>query len=117
MFDGSGISRYNSLTMKQLVWMLRFMKSNSSYSKIFFNSLAVSGESGTLNSFCDGTIAAGEIHAKSGTMSRVRSYAGYVKTRSGKNLIFAFTVNNYNCKSTDMKRLIEEFMVKLVQYK
>lgn len=117
IYDGSGVSRYNSVTAKQLAEAIRYMKDSSKYAETFYKSLPVSGESGTLTGLCDSTVAHGKIHAKSGTMSRVRSYAGYVETNSGRNLIFAIIVNNYNCTNTEMKNKIEDFMVKLVEYR
>jgi len=115
IYDGSGISRYNSLTAKQLVSVVLYMKDSSNNFNTYYNSLAISGESGTLRSFCDGTVAEGKIRAKSGTMSRVRSYAGFVETNSGRNLIFAFTINNYSCHTSQTKIMMENFMIKLVE--
>jgi len=117
MFDGSGISRYNSVTARQLVDVIKYMKDSSNFKDVFYKSLPVSGESGTLTGLCDSTVAHGKIHAKSGTMSRVKSYAGYVETNSGKNLIFALIINNYNCNNTEIKHRIENLMVKIVEYK
>jgi D-alanyl-D-alanine carboxypeptidase/D-alanyl-D-alanine-endopeptidase (penicillin-binding protein 4) len=117
IFDGSGISRYNSVTSRQLVEVIRYMKDSSKYAETFYNSLPISGETGTLTGLCDSSVAQGKIHAKSGTMSRVRSYAGYVETNSKRRIIFAFVVNNYNCTNTEMKNKIEDFMVKLVEYR
>ena len=115
MFDGSGISRYNSITARQLVGILNFVQDSTNYSTTIYNSLAISGKTGTLKTFCDGTSAEGKIHAKSGTMSRVRSYAGFITTNSGRTFIFAFTVNNYTCHTSEMKAKIENFMTKLVE--
>jgi len=106
MFDGSGISRYNTVTAKLLVDILLLMN-KSPNKEVFFNSLAVSGQAGTLRTFCDGTSAAGNIFAKSGSMSRVLSYSGWIRTQSGKMQAFAFVVNNYNCDSEMIKIIIE----------
>jgi len=116
IFDGSGISRYNTVTTKQLVSIIKYMKSSPNAS-IFYNSLPSSGESGTLSGFCDGTIAEGKIRAKTGTMSNVRSYAGYVTTNSGKTLMFAIIVNNHNCTNPELKVKLENLMIKIVEYK
>jgi len=106
MFDGSGISRYNTVTAKLLVDILLLMN-KSPNKEVFFNSLAVSGQAGTLRTFCDGTSAAGNIFAKSGSMSRVLSYSGWIRTQSGKMQAYAFVVNNYNCDSEMIKIIIE----------
>jgi D-alanyl-D-alanine carboxypeptidase/D-alanyl-D-alanine-endopeptidase (penicillin-binding protein 4) len=94
MVDGCGLSRLNSITTHQLVEMLRVYAKDSAVFPTFYRSLPVAGESGTIRKLADGTEAEGNLHAKSGTMSRVKSYAGYVKTKSGKLLCFAMIGNN-----------------------
>jgi serine-type D-Ala-D-Ala carboxypeptidase/endopeptidase (penicillin-binding protein 4) len=94
MVDGSGVSRYNTVTTHQLVEMLRSYSKDSSIFKTFYRSLPVAGESGTIRKMADSTLAEGNVHAKSGTMSRIRAYAGYVHTKSGKLLCFAVIGNN-----------------------
>ncbi len=112
--DGSGLSRFNAITAKQLVGVLKHMY-KSENKKIFMNSLPVAGKSGTLRNVAKGTIAAGKVKAKSGTMTRVKSYAGYVKTKNKRNIAFAIVVNNFNCTSFLMKKKIERIMIKLAE--
>jgi D-alanyl-D-alanine carboxypeptidase/D-alanyl-D-alanine-endopeptidase (penicillin-binding protein 4) len=115
MFDGSGISRFNNVTARQMAWLLSYMRS-SPESNDFQTSLSVAGVSGTLRSMCLKTAAQGNVQAKSGTMSRVKSYAGYAKTRSGKTLIFSFIINNFDGPSVEIKQKIGrilDVMVKL----
>ncbi len=109
MFDGSGISRYNAITVNQLVQLLTYMQ-HSPDSATFISSLAVAGQSGTLSKMCLDSEATGNIQGKSGTMSRVKSYAGYAKSRSGHTLIFAVIVNNFNCTSLEMRSKIENIL-------
>lgn len=109
IFDGSGISRYNSATARQMVWVLNFMLSSPDYA-VFRNSLSVAGVSGTLGHLLSGTPAEGNLLAKSGTMSRVKSYAGYIHAVSGRELIFAVIANNFNCAGPEMTRKLERLM-------
>ncbi len=109
MYDGSGISRYNSITAKQLVQLLKYMQ-RSPVAVTFRSSLSVAGESGTLGKMCLHSDATGNINGKSGTMSRVKSYAGYAHTRSGRELIFAVIVNNFNCTTLEMRANIENVL-------
>lgn len=94
MVDGCGLGRMNSITTHQLVEMLRVYAKDSAVFPTFYRSLPVAGESGTIKKLADGTEADGNLHAKSGTMARIKSYAGYVKTESGKMLCFAMIGNN-----------------------
>ncbi len=104
--DGSGLSRFNAISPEQLVQVLTKMKN----SKPFYESLPIAGESGTLKSFLVNSWAKGNLHAKSGSMKGVRSYAGYVKTKSGKNIAFAIIINNANCSQGKTKRKIEALL-------
>ena len=99
--DGSGLSRYNTITAKQLVFMLNYMKTKSKNSDKFVNSIPVAGESGTVKYILKNTNAQGNMHAKSGSIRNIRAYAGYVKTKSGRDIAFAFMINNYNCTSKE----------------
>ena len=116
MNDGSGLSRSNAITASQLVEVLAYMKLKSKYSKSFLSSLPVAGKTGTLRSIGKKTKIAGNLKAKSGTMTRIKSYAGYVKSVSGRNLVFAIVINNHNCTSFQIKKKLEIVMVALGNY-
>jgi D-alanyl-D-alanine carboxypeptidase/D-alanyl-D-alanine-endopeptidase (penicillin-binding protein 4) len=87
--DGSGLSRADATTPLQVVTLLKQMYSNP----YFFNSLAVAGESGTLQHEARGTAAQGVCHAKTGTLHDVADLAGYCQARDGHELAFAFLAN------------------------
>jgi len=110
--DGSGLSRFNAISTKQMVNVLKHMYNSNNYTT-FYNSLPVVGRSGTLRNFCKGIPLKGKVSAKSGYMTRVRSYAGYVTTKNKKKIAFALIVNNYNCSASQMKKKMEEIIVKL----
>lgn len=112
--DGSGLSRFNSFSSKQLVAILIFMKQSKNY-EMFYASLPIAGKSGTISSIGIGTAAEGKIHAKSGYMTRARSYGGYCTTRSNKEIAFTLMVNNYNCSPQVMKKKMEKIMIKLAE--
>ena len=111
MVDGCGLSRMNSISTHQLVEILRAYAKDSSVFPSFYKSLPVAGESGTIRKLADGTLADGNLHAKSGTMSRVKSYAGYVKTKSGKMLCFAMIGNNTQWNEIELKFKFEKLFV------
>ncbi len=114
MSDGSGLSRSNKITASQLVEILSVMDTCSK-SKSFYSSLPEAGKTGTIRGMCKGSAAEGNLRAKSGYMSGVRSYAGYVTTLSGRRLAFAMIANNYSCTPADMKRKMESLMVKMAE--
>lgn len=115
IFDGSGLSRFNTVTALQIASIVQFMMKGP-YAKVFEHSLAVGGESGTMASIGKGTVAHGRVKAKSGTLTRVKCYAGIVNTISGKKIAFAFLSNNFNCSTFDMKSKLEKLMIALAKY-
>lgn len=92
--DGSGLSRSHRITPLAQVKFLRYVM-DQKYYKTFFESLPISGQSGTLrNSFK--SVGYGQINAKTGTLNAVKTLAGYIKTNSGRTLIFSLLLNNYS---------------------
>ena len=117
MEDGSGLSRYNGITARQLSNMLQ-KNVGQSWFESFYESLPIAGNAsdpGTLKRMCKNTAAANNVHAKSGYISRVRAYAGYVDTKSGKRLCFAMMANNFTCKASQMRKMFAELMVRLAE--
>jgi len=113
--DGSGLSRHNAISAKHLVDVLSIMN-KSKYSRSFKSSLPIAGKTGTMKTMCVGTSAHGNLRAKTGTMSRVKSYAGYVTSKSGRNLAFAIIVNNHTCTHKVLKKKIERLMIAMASY-
>ncbi len=111
--DGCGLSRSNALTARQLATILHKAARGENFSA-FHDSLPVSGRSGTLASMGRGSRAEGRVRAKSGTISRVRNYAGYVNSRSGKRYAFALFVNHYNGSLSQVKGQIVRMWEKMV---
>ncbi len=110
--DGSGLSRLNSISAKQFIFLLKYMNKSSSRD-IFISTLPVAGQSGTMKYFGKNTILAGKLHAKSGSVERVRAYAGYLKTKSGRELAFSVNIANYNCSSRAIKQKITTLLTAL----
>jgi len=114
MYDGCGLSRFNALTAKQLTDILRYMKTSPHFND-FYNSLSNAGRIGTLKKLCVGSNAQEQIFAKSGTMSRVKSYAGYAKTLKNDTIVFSIIANNFTCPLSEMKGKFENIMIKMVE--
>jgi D-alanyl-D-alanine carboxypeptidase/D-alanyl-D-alanine-endopeptidase (penicillin-binding protein 4) len=87
--DGSGLSRFDLTTPTQIVTVLKGMATNSA----FVNSLALMGETGTLQDEALGTVAQGDCRGKTGTLHDVANLAGYCEARDGHTLAFAFLSN------------------------
>jgi D-alanyl-D-alanine carboxypeptidase/D-alanyl-D-alanine-endopeptidase (penicillin-binding protein 4) len=108
--DGSGLSRFNAMTANHLTSILSYMATKSKNSDIFYQSLPAAGE-GTLSIFSTENFPNGSFRAKSGSMTRVRCYAGYLKSTSGKRLSFTVMLNNFSCTQTVAVRKIQELLM------
>jgi D-alanyl-D-alanine carboxypeptidase/D-alanyl-D-alanine-endopeptidase (penicillin-binding protein 4) len=95
LVDGSGLSRLDLVTPKQIVTLLNYMY-KSKYFIPFFNSLAIAGVDGTLGDRLQNTLAQDRIRAKSGFLEGVRSLSGYAYTADNEPVAFSIIVNNYN---------------------
>lgn len=112
MYDGSGLSPSDAVSAQFFVELLSYMQTKSLNKDVFFRSLPVAGENGTLKSFLLKTPLQGKVHAKSGTISRVKSYAGYIDNK-GKQLVFALLINNPNGSSKALTRKMAEFLLQV----
>jgi len=115
MTDGSGLSRSNSVSAKFLVDMLVYMNGTKSAGKLK-ESMALAGKRGTMSSMLRGTTGSGRVYGKSGTMTRMKSYAGYVDSKSGKKIAYAMIINNHHCSNTQVRKYFEQIMVKMSVY-
>jgi serine-type D-Ala-D-Ala carboxypeptidase/endopeptidase (penicillin-binding protein 4) len=88
--DGSGLSRDDFTTPRQVVILLSDMAQNPD----FVNSLAVAGETGTMRYEMRGTVGQGRCRGKTGTFHDVASLVGYCHARDGHTLAFAFLMNS-----------------------
>lgn len=113
--DGSGLSRSNAISSSHYTKMLTYM-TKSTVSEEFENTLPVAGESGTLARVCKGQAAQGRLLAKSGTMSLIKSYAGYVNSKSGKKIAFAIIVNNYTGSTANVVKRMEKVFNAMASY-
>lgn len=109
VFDGSGLSRFNAVSPNHLVNLLTWMNKHPEKEN-FFSSLAIAGETGTFKSLLKNSPAKGKVVGKSGYMSGVRCYAGYIFAQSGKKLAFAIQVNNFEPTDSELKVLVESWL-------
>jgi D-alanyl-D-alanine carboxypeptidase/D-alanyl-D-alanine-endopeptidase (penicillin-binding protein 4) len=106
--DGSGLSRYNLIAPVDQVRLLKKAHDEFGLDRLK-NILAVGGESGTIKDWYSSEEP--YIYAKTGTLSNNHNLSGFLKTKSGKWLIFSFMNNHYTVPTdtvkTEMQRLLE----------
>jgi D-alanyl-D-alanine carboxypeptidase/D-alanyl-D-alanine-endopeptidase (penicillin-binding protein 4) len=114
LVDGSGLSKYNLATPSQFANYLFQISKEKWFSK-FQATLPKSGVGGTLEKFCDGTKAEGKVIAKSGSMERIKCFAGYVKDKNGNLNPFTIMVNNQSVSNREIVKWIEGLMERCVE--
>jgi D-alanyl-D-alanine carboxypeptidase/D-alanyl-D-alanine-endopeptidase (penicillin-binding protein 4) len=92
--EGTGLSRRDLTTPAALVRLLAFL-ANDPDAGALRDMLPVAGVDGTLAGRMRGTPAAGNVHAKTGSMTYVNGLAGYVTSAAGEHLAFAILLNDY----------------------
>ncbi len=93
--DGSGLSRQNRLSPAATTQILKFMFSGpANRFDLLRDSLAVGGVDGTMAKRLTSGDVKGRVFAKTGYIKNVRTLAGYVQTKSGQWLAFAFYYND-----------------------
>jgi D-alanyl-D-alanine carboxypeptidase/D-alanyl-D-alanine-endopeptidase (penicillin-binding protein 4) len=85
--DGSGLSAENGVTCSFIMSLL------TDHEDWLLSSLATAGETGTLRDFFKTTPVAGVMRAKTGTLSNVKSLAGYVPLDGDDSVQFVLMMN------------------------
>jgi D-alanyl-D-alanine carboxypeptidase/D-alanyl-D-alanine-endopeptidase (penicillin-binding protein 4) len=115
--DGSGLSPVDAVNSKEMVNLLLYMKKNGKHFEEFLRSLPDAGKEGTLKNYFKDPLFDSRMKAKSGTLSRVKSYTGYFTTLSDKEMIFSIIVNNFTGPSAKIISGIEEIIKETILYK
>ena len=111
--DGSGLSRHDLVTARAIVALLKYAQ-DQPWSAIFYASLPVAGVDGTLEPLMKTTVAAGRIHAKTGSVEHVRTRSGYAETINGRHLIFSFMSNNQGGKNHEALDALDALCVAMI---
>jgi D-alanyl-D-alanine carboxypeptidase/D-alanyl-D-alanine-endopeptidase (penicillin-binding protein 4) len=104
--DGSGLSRYNLFSPHDFVTILNKMKNEFGMNRL--KVIMATGGEGTISSYYKAD--SGFIYGKTGTLSGVVAFSGFMYTKKGKLLIFSTLVNNHQASATDVRRAVEKFL-------
>lgn len=100
--DGSGLSRGNRCTARQLTSVLTKMAALPG-ADLFRESLAEAGVDGSLRKRLRGLSAS--VYAKTGTMRGIRTLSGYVQSEDNHLYAFAVMFNGYTGPATPYKEI------------
>ena len=106
MLDGSGLSRGDYVSASILTDILAYM--NENYPE-FEKLLPRGGYEGTVSDFLEPKVFDGIVRVKSGSMSGIQSYTGYIE-KDGTKLAFTIIVNHWNGSRNRLKDEMEKFI-------
>ena len=112
MYDGSGLSPQNAVSAGFLIDLLVYMDRQSNNSTVFYQSLPIAGKNGTVASLLKNTHLDGKVRLKSGSISNVQSYSGYIESK-GKRYAVSLIINNFTGKRSELKKEIEQLFTGL----
>ncbi len=102
--DGSGLSRINRATASSFIRLLEHVAA-SPFADTFWSTLPEAGNRSELGRMF-GSLAAGNLRAKTGTISRVSALSGVVRGVGGEPILFSILSNNV--PSTSSAKGIED---------
>jgi D-alanyl-D-alanine carboxypeptidase/D-alanyl-D-alanine-endopeptidase (penicillin-binding protein 4) len=112
--DGSGLSRHDLVTPRALVALLLYAQKQPWFGA-YFDSLPVAAVDGSLEERMKNSIAAGRLHAKTGSIEHVRTRSGYVDLPSGRRLVFSFLSNNMGAKSREATDALDALSIAMIE--
>ena len=110
--DGSGLSRFNLFTPRSIVVLLCKISDQMKNDSLLHSLMPAGGLTGTIRNAYKTDNGVPFIWAKTGSLSNNYNQSGYLVTRKGKRLAFAFMNNNF----TRPSREIRDEMVRVMTY-
>ena len=115
LYDGCGLAAQNAYSAHFLNQILVHMRKSPNWDD-FYQSLPRAGREGTVGSFLYKTKLQDNARLKSGSLSGVQCYSGYIMY-GDKEYAVTVMVNNFACKRRDIKNQIEEWLLDIVKFK
>lgn len=113
--DGSGLSRLNLLSAKQLNTLLGTMWF-SPHKDSYFASLAQPGNKGTLRNRMKNSLAEASVFAKTGTLNGTSTLSGIIISRDREPISFAFLINNSVAPPSLARNIQDLFCMRLASF-
>ncbi|PST85086.1 peptidase S13 [Pedobacter yulinensis] len=110
--DGSGLSRMDLFTPRDMIYLLELIWKEFPDKQKLFELLPAGGKSGTLRNAYPKT---GQpfVFGKTGTLSNVHNQSGYIRTKKGKLLLFAFMNNNFLQPTAEVRKEMVRIMTEI----
>lgn len=115
-YDGSGLARENMFTVQFFNDVLLYMKIKSRNADSFAMSLPKAGKEGTVRNLFKGKNLQENMFLKSGSMSRVQSYSGYIDSGTHYYAV-TVVVNNFLQSRAVVVKEIQEWLLDVMKMK
>jgi D-alanyl-D-alanine carboxypeptidase/D-alanyl-D-alanine-endopeptidase (penicillin-binding protein 4) len=109
--DGSGLSRMDLFTPRDIIILLKMIDQQISNRDKLFSLLPAGGKTGTLKNAYPATDHP-FVYGKTGSLSNVYNQSGYLLTKKGRTLSFSFMNNDFVTPVADLKKE----MAKVITY-
>ena len=119
LYDGCGLSRTDMITTQIMVKLLIFMSRQKDFDS-FYNSLAVvgkSGDPGYFSNFGANTLLQNNARIKSGLITGVRSFSGFLKDLDGRMIAFSMIANNHIGTTKQIDEIHKQILLDLASLK
>jgi serine-type D-Ala-D-Ala carboxypeptidase/endopeptidase (penicillin-binding protein 4) len=101
--DGSGLSVNDYITPNNMTSILA-LATKEPFFDAFYQGIPVVGEDGTVKNIAKKSLSIGNFRAKSGTIEKVKSYAGYFTNKKGELMSFSIMANQFDSSESAMSR-------------
>jgi len=108
MRNGSGLNDTNRFSAAQFTHLLVSAHQRALWYPEFASSLCIAARDGTIRTRLEGTLAAGRLRGKTGTLENTSALSGYVQLPSGGMYAYAIIVNDFPAKRRDAVAAIDD---------
>lgn len=109
MEDGSGLSARNIISSKFMCQFLDKMYDEIDH-ELLLTSIPHPGSMSTVRGVSTGDKARSNIWVKSGSMERIQTFSGYIRSKKGKWLSFSIMANGLHVKNKKIRPLMAQMM-------
>lgn len=111
IYDGSGLSRANRISPRSMAAMLEHM-ARGEHGRVYAGFFPRAGLDGTLKGFMAKTPLRGRLALKTGSVSAVQCYAGYLLDAEARPThVVVVMVNAFYCSRASLRESISDFLL------